>query len=62
MKRDLKDVEAIIEYCYRVDRAMTEFGRDEEDFLDNYVLQSSCAFSLIQIGECVKSLFNARIL
>ena len=55
-KHDIKDLKTIIRYCDRIDEAMTEFGRDEETFMENYFLQSSCAFSLIQIGESVKNL------
>jgi len=57
-KRDLKDIETIIDYCGKIDMVMEEFGRDEESFHDNYALQSSCAFSLIQIGESVKNLLK----
>lgn len=49
IKRDISDIKTIIEYCDRIDEVMEELGRDEEDFLDSYTLQSSCAFSLIQI-------------
>jgi uncharacterized protein with HEPN domain len=55
-KRDIKDLKTIVEYCDRIEKALTEFGREENVFLENYFLQSSCAFSLIQIGESVKSL------
>lgn len=57
-KRDLKDIETIMEYCDRISKVLSEFGSDEEDFLENYALQSSCAFSLIQIGESVKNLLR----
>ena len=60
-KRDVRDIEAIIQYCERIDETLVSLGRDEDDFLEDYVLQSSCAFSLIQIGEAVKDLSKRGI-
>jgi len=57
-KRDIKGLEKIIEYCDRIEEVITESGRDEDVFLENYILQSSCAFSLVQIGELVKGLLR----
>ena len=55
-KHDIRDLKAIVGYCDRINRSLTEFGRDEDTFWKNEVLQSACAFNLIQIGETVKNL------
>jgi len=54
MKRDLDNIQVIIDYCERIIETINRL--DEEDFLESYVLQSSCAFSILQIGEAVKRL------
>ena len=56
MKRDTQHLESIIEYCEEIAKAITRFGSDEEDFLEDVLFQNSCAFALIQIGEKVKRL------
>jgi len=56
MKRDAQCLESIIEYCGEIAEAITRFGSDEEDFLEDVLFQNSCAFALIQIGEKVKRL------
>jgi len=53
-KYDLESIRIIVEYCERVEEAI--IGLDEEDFIENYIVQSSCAFSILQIGEAVKRL------
>ena len=55
MKRDVKDIEKIIEYCERIEEYIQTYGSDEDDFLSNKVFQGS-AFCLIQIGEAVARL------
>jgi uncharacterized protein with HEPN domain len=54
MRRDNSNIRIIIEYCERVEAAISQL--DEEDFLGSYLVQSSCAFSILQIGEAVKRL------
>lgn len=53
-RRDADNVQIIIEYCQRIEDAIQNV--DEDDFLNDYVVQSSCAFSTLQIGEAVKRL------
>jgi len=53
MKREIKDLEQIIEYCERIKEYLQTYGNDEDDFLGNRVFQEGSAFCLIQIGEAV---------
>jgi uncharacterized protein with HEPN domain len=54
MRRDIGNIRVIVEYCERVEKIVDRL--DEEDFLESYMIQSSCAFSVLQIGEAVKRL------
>ncbi len=56
MNRDMPNIKSIIQYCNDIEEAVSMFGSDEEDFLNNTQFQHSCAFSLLQIGEIVKRL------
>ena len=49
-------LENILYYCERIESFKRTFGNDIEDFLNNDAYNMSCAFSLMQIGECVKKI------
>ncbi len=50
----LSILEDIIFYCDRIELFKEQFGDDIDEFLSNDAYNMSCAFSLMQIGECVK--------
>jgi len=56
MNRDITYLRSIVKYCENIEEAIRTFGNDDEDFLSDVLYQSSCAFSLLQIGEIVKRL------
>lgn len=53
MKRELKDLQKIVEYCDRIAFYLQECENNEDLFLENRTSQEGCAFCLIQIGEAV---------
>jgi len=56
MKHDIKQMGFIVKYCTDIEDAISMFGEDEEDFLNNVQYQHCCAFAIAQIGERVKRL------
>lgn len=52
--RALDGLRSICRYCREVSFAVHRFG-DKEVFLSDYAYQATCAFSIQQIGEIVKS-------
>jgi uncharacterized protein with HEPN domain len=45
-----------VKYCENIEDFINAHGSDEESFSEDLVFQYGCAFSLIQIGQCVKDL------
>ncbi len=54
MRCDVENIRTVIEYCERIEETVE--GLSEDDFFDNYMIHSSCAFSIFQIGEAVRRL------
>ncbi len=52
--RALRGLESICTYCERITHAVHRFG-SKDVFLVDYAYQATCAFSLQQIGEIVKT-------
>lgn len=52
--RGLGCLENICVYCERITDAVQKFG-SRDAFMNDYVYQAACAFSLLQIGELVKT-------
>ena len=46
----------MIEYCEAIQSDLTVVENDIESFIENEVIQRSCSFSLVQIGEYTKRL------
>ena len=55
-KRDIKQIEFIINYCNVIDSTIALYGQDEDEFFYNIQFQYTCAFAAEHIGECVKLL------
>ncbi len=55
--RALKGLRSICMYCEEISRAMRRFG-SKDSFLTDYAYQATCAFSLQQIGEIVKTNYS----
>ena len=55
-KNDLELIELMIEYCEAIQSDLTVVENDIELFIENEVIQRSCSFSLVQIGEYTKRL------
>lgn len=47
MKYNVKNLEIIIDYCEHIENAISSPDVNEEEFCNNYILQSSCSFSLL---------------
>lgn len=56
MRRDVKVLNTILEYCDNIIEDVNYFGNDEETFMENPQYQRSTAFSIFQIGEMTKRL------
>lgn len=54
LTRALRGLESICTYCERITHAVHRFG-SKDVFLVDYAYQATCAFSLQQIGEIVKT-------
>jgi uncharacterized protein with HEPN domain len=58
-KRTIKDIDrlnAVLRYCDKIEKVMSDYGKDIEDFLDNPRYQDLCSFYTQQIGENTKNL------
>ena len=55
--RALKGLRSVCTYCEEISRAMRRFG-PKDSFLTDYAYQATCAFSLQQIGEIVKTNYS----
>ena len=49
-------LQTIVKYCENIQDFIDAHGSDEETFNEDLVFQYGCAFSMIQIGQCVKDL------
>jgi len=56
MGKDASRLNAIINYCEKIEYTVEEFGNDAEDFLGNDVYHDVCCFYLSQIGEHVSNI------
>ena len=56
MKNDTVVIDQILYYCERIEYNISTIDGDVKNFLDNEMIQESCSFALIQIGEQVKRL------
>ena len=56
MKNDSELIELMIEYCEAIQSDLVIVENDIELFFENEMIQRSCSFSLVQIGEYVKRL------
>lgn len=52
--RAVKGLDSICKYCEEISYAVRRFG-PKDAFLTDYAYQATCAFSLQQIGEIVKT-------
>lgn len=55
-KNDLEIIDLMLEYCKAIQSDCDIIENEIEGFLDNEMIQRSCSFSLIQIGELSKHL------
>ena len=55
-KNDSEILDLMIEYCESIQSDCEVIDNEIEDFLANEIIQRSCSFSLIQIGELSKRL------
>jgi len=56
MKDNTHLLKNIVLYCNRIEECVSGFGRDEDEFMNNWRVQYICSFCVFQIGENVKSL------
>ncbi len=55
--RALRGLKSICNYCEEISFAIRRFG-SKDSFLTDYAYQATCAFSLQQIGEIVKTNYS----
>jgi len=51
MGKDANRIRVIIKYCEKIEDAIEEFGKKEEEFFENQFYHDVCSFYLSQIGE-----------
>ena len=56
LKRDILLLRTILKYCENIEDFVRTHGSNEESFNEDLIFQYGCAFSLIQIGQCVKDI------
>lgn len=57
VKRGLKGLNSICAYCEEISYAIRRFG-SKDSFLNDFAYQATCAFSMQQIGEIVKTNYS----
>ena len=56
MGDDISRLNAILNYCSRIEEKLSEIDKDEEEFAYNIDYQQICSFCVLQIGENIKYL------
>lgn len=60
LRNALTGLQNICSYCEQISYAVHRFG-SRDDFMEDYAYQATCAFSLLQIGEIVKTNYDMLI-